>query len=855
MFARRTQVGLMVCSLAVVALAVGCQSAPGEPNEGHKVSDPGKGARGETKLASATLGTESDDAPNITAADSKVGDAADTNAADTNATDSNADGGLAGAAPATPVELPPLTDAIRKTWPPASASTARLPDMLPFSYFTTEPLKGAIKKFHAGKNAAAATLFDGFVRSSYPEDPRHLPARFMAQLSRHDAGDCAATPKALEKLAGDWPLMATYARFFAASCYQKSGRLDDLYRIVGAESDWRVLRGRVAALVTSAGDFDKPKGQAALKSLDIYERPVRKVSVYTTLLKHALKTKDAAQAQKLRVLLVEHFTDTRRGREALKKLPDAKKLDGETNLKLGRALFDGHFHKDAVKRLKAAADQHPRFSEPRCEALMKLGRTHDKMKRRSVAWRYHSQALGCKGESLFWATFAGGKNRFKVGEFATAERVLKRHMAVFGDRTTADDAALMIALGRRDRGDNAGATAMLETMLKKWPEGDKADEAAWQLVWPHIKAKRWRKVSDIAEGLVNTMRRETHFRAEGRVRYWLGVALLKRGKVKGAGTQFRAVIEAHPFSWYAVLAYSRLHASAPATAAKFIVELDKKRAASQKDPDLLMADKAWFKSHPAFHRAVELLRMGLKGTARRELGAMPPPGASDPDNKTWAWSRAWVLDAAGAHPPATVITRKEEPFFGALWPVAESKAAELWRLAHPRPFSKSVRKWAKVRKVDPYWLWSIMREESNFNAGAVSWANAYGAMQIIMGTAKALARGEGIEISRRKLFDPEISVRLGSRYLGGLLRKFGRIPIASPGYNAGGGAVNKWRRSPLGAMELDAFVEHIPYDEARGYAKRVTRSVARYQWLYEGKVFRLDLSPPRASGKRGKPKK
>ncbi len=729
----------------------------------------------------------------------------------------------------------------RAAWPPATDAVKRLPQLAPFEYFGTPTLARAARRFQSGANLQAALDFEAFAAGAHDDDPRKLPARFMALLARHDAGDCEDTSTNLSNLAARWPLMAAYARFFAASCHLKAKRYDQATRLLDQHAQrWGVLRGRAALIALDVAEANATSALPLLRKLRVMDAPVNRMDIYNRMLGDATAAKNHSRVKDIRMLLVEHFTDTRSGRRALKALGGAAKLTPGESLRLGRALFDHHFHRDALKHLKAAADGHPRFSEPRCEALMMLGRTNDKMKRRGAAWRFHRRALGCTGDARYWATFAGGKNRFKARQYGESRRVLRLHIDEFGDRTTADDAALMIALGHRAEGDDAAADRVLKTMLTRWPEGDKADEAAWQLLWPHIKGGRWEVAEGVAAKLVEEMGRESHFRAEGRVGYWYGRILQKRGKADEANGQFQTVIASYPFSWYAVLAYSRLHAHSSTRAKRFIEAQSDKALADPRAPDLLLADKEWFDAHPAFRRAVEFLRMGLRRTARRELVAIAgSEGAAAP------WARAWVLDAAGSHTAATVIARREEPVFGAWWPAPGSPATPLWKLAHPRPFSKSVRKWAKVRKIDPHWLWSIMREESNFNAGAVSWANAYGAMQIILPTAKALARKEGIAVSRSALFDPEISVRLGSRYLAGLLAKFGRIPLASPGYNAGGGAVNSWRKSPMGALPLDAFVEHIPYDEARGYAIRVTRSLARYSWLYHGRALRLDLSAPR----------
>jgi soluble lytic murein transglycosylase len=71
----------------------------------------------------------------------------------------------------------------------------------------------------------------------------------------------------------------------------------------------------------------------------------------------------------------------------------------------------------------------------------------------------------------------------------------------------------------------------------------------------------------------------------------------------------------------------------------------------------------------------------------------------------------------------------------------------------------------------------------------------------------------------------------------------GRLPLVIAGYNAGEAAVDRWLRE-MGALELDAFLESIPYDETRGYTKRVLASYFTYSWLYapEAPVPALSLS-------------
>jgi soluble lytic murein transglycosylase len=98
--------------------------------------------------------------------------------------------------------------------------------------------------------------------------------------------------------------------------------------------------------------------------------------------------------------------------------------------------------------------------------------------------------------------------------------------------------------------------------------------------------------------------------------------------------------------------------------------------------------------------------------------------------------------------------------------------------------------------------------------------------------------------STAALLEPELNVRLGARYLAGLVARFdGTRPFAIASYNAGPGAVNRWRRE-LPHDDLAAFVEQIPLQETRQYVKRVLRSYNTYKLLYSPDEQARTVAPP-----------
>jgi len=95
--------------------------------------------------------------------------------------------------------------------------------------------------------------------------------------------------------------------------------------------------------------------------------------------------------------------------------------------------------------------------------------------------------------------------------------------------------------------------------------------------------------------------------------------------------------------------------------------------------------------------------------------------------------------------------------------------------------------------------------------------------------------------------ETRINIPIGTAYLADLYEKFGHhAALVIAAYNAGAGAASNWCKARPGD-DLDLFIEDIPYEQTRGYTKRVLSSLATYLFLYdeEKPMLRLDLSIPR----------
>jgi len=159
----------------------------------------------------------------------------------------------------------------------------------------------------------------------------------------------------------------------------------------------------------------------------------------------------------------------------------------------------------------------------------------------------------------------------------------------------------------------------------------------------------------------------------------------------------------------------------------------------------------------------------------------------------------------------------------------------LLEIVHPFPYRDIILAEARARRLDPYVVAGLIRQESLFQARAVSSAGAIGLMQVMPNTGRSLARQAGLrDFSPELLKEPEINIHLGTLYLRQQMDRYDRrLPRVLSAYNAGPQRVTRWSGFPeFGDDRL--FTERIPFRETRDYVRAVESNVRLYRALYGG---------------------
>ena len=142
---------------------------------------------------------------------------------------------------------------------------------------------------------------------------------------------------------------------------------------------------------------------------------------------------------------------------------------------------------------------------------------------------------------------------------------------------------------------------------------------------------------------------------------------------------------------------------------------------------------------------------------------------------------------------------------------------------------------------------ALIRQESEFDREANSWAGAKGLMQIMPATGRIVSRSAGLKYSRSRLINDEyFNIQLGSYYISSLAQDFdGAIYMAFAAYNAGPHRVKRWikRFGDPRKKQIDPvdWIELIPFNETRNYVQRVMENMLVYKYVLNKKSVENDI--------------
>lgn len=153
-------------------------------------------------------------------------------------------------------------------------------------------------------------------------------------------------------------------------------------------------------------------------------------------------------------------------------------------------------------------------------------------------------------------------------------------------------------------------------------------------------------------------------------------------------------------------------------------------------------------------------------------------------------------------------------------------------------------------------VYGLSRQESEFDANALSPAGARGIMQLMPGTARIVAKQVGLPYNQSRLSDPVYNATLGAAHLGDLVEnEFGGSYIMSiAAYNAGSSRVRQWvgRYGDPRSTAVDPidWIESIPFSETRNYVQRVIENMEVYRGRLSGspQPVRIDQDLRRHTG-------
>ncbi len=389
------------------------------------------------------------------------------------------------------------------------------------------------------------------------------------------------------------------------------------------------------------------------------------------------------------------------------------------------------------------------------------------------------------------------------------------------------------------RASDTDATPLFQRLIKEYPTSEHAPEAMWWMFWHRTKviypaglAKNKLQAEALASMAENAALRYPTHRSAARFLFWAGKIHEHLGDHNKAKALYQQSHNLYPSNYYAFRSLARLaYLNAPA---------DKRRDRGWSTNAQRNCLDNWSWPQPptlfSFERVARFAgpKVALLAAARQldecQTALAEAPEANTNTREDIIGLRSWLYLSQGMIMEGIRAAGKDLE--------GKPNHAPLWQITYPWAYAARIKEQGQLRKVDPYLIHALIREESRYFPKALSRSQALGLMQLLPATAAGVGKRIGVPaLNREDVFNPDNNIKLGTAYLEYTLKRFnGNAMLAVASYNGGPNAVKSWvdrfNASGAGGKDWDYFVEEIPFRETRDYVRKVFGSYFVYETLY-----------------------
>lgn len=403
-----------------------------------------------------------------------------------------------------------------------------------------------------------------------------------------------------------------------------------------------------------------------------------------------------------------------------------------------------------------------------------------------------------------------------VGKKEEAAKKYLEYAKLFPRRRIATESIWKAGWIYEDLGNLPAAEMLYQDLIKQWPKSEFAWDARFRIGLNHYRLNHFSRAILTFQEI--TKNQESIFQ-QHRGWYWLAKTYLKQGRRKEADSLFMELGKGLFDSYYAVKSYYLYQEQVDSlmNLQENLASTDNPLKAYSESINLWLED---------FEKVFMIREVLGDDFALQEISEnYHQPGSL----KEWV-ALAEIYKRFGAFNRSFRIYDYVNQKYFAAMPFINKPF--ILKEYYPLYYDHLIQDYCTRRNLNKNLILAIIREESNYDRQAHSYANAYGLMQIIPGTASEIADDLGIHFSRpENLYDAELNINMGTYYLRKLLNHYDdTIEYALAAYNAGPHRVNRWMKIDFDD-EMDIFIENIEFQQTRNYVRRVMKNYLVYKIL------------------------